>query len=157
VHILHIVFYYPKKGGVIIPLTPYEDKQVFWQRIRDEPKILSLMGWTNATPTEMAKNIILRKPDADLLTASKKQIAIYNAPSRKAGSVHFADCVIEVDITVPIGESKSADLAAKEIIKIMKCTKVNNRQVFVDADLGDYTAPAGFYCHAMRFNFYSSI
>ena len=115
------------------------------------------MGWTNATPVEMAKNIIMRKPDDSVISASKKLISIFNVPSRKTGSVNFADCVVEIDITVPVSESKTADLVAQEIVRIFKDTRINKRSVYVDASLGDYTAPAGFYCYAMRFFYYSHI
>ena len=99
----------------------------------------------------------MRKPTDDVTVASKKLISIFNTPGRKTGSVEFADCVIEVDITVAVGESKTADLVAQEVVRIMHNSTVNNRIVRLDTAMGDAQAPAGFYCHALRFNYFSSI
>lgn len=141
-----------------MPITPSSDKTAVWMRIRGDPEILNLMGWTDATPLELAKSIIKRKATDDVLTASKKLICIYNVPSRKTQSVNFADAVLQVDVMVPSADSDKADKVVEKIIKLLtNGFSLNNRPVLFDAQVGDSAAPTGFYCHSVRFNYFCSI
>lgn len=115
------------------------------------------MGWTKASAVDMAKNIILKDATDEMLTQSKKMISIASAPNRRTSSYAFTNCIVQIKIMVPLNDSKTADLVAQRIVKLFHNTLVNGRLVTLDAALGEYTAPAGLYCHAVRFFYYSHI
>lgn len=142
-----------------MPVTSSQDKKAFWKLIRYDEKILKLMGWDNLKPVEFPKHILLKREVDGLLTAGKKYISIYDVYSRTTSDSFFLDTIKQIDVFVPSEESDIADLVVSRLIKSV-CNgqfKVNNRYPKLDAQVGDTAAPNGFYCHSVRFFYYSTV
>ncbi|MEE1493103.1 MAG: hypothetical protein UGF45_14155 [Massilioclostridium sp.] len=139
-------------------VTPSQDKKAFWKRIRYDPEILRLMGWENVSPVEFPDLILTKRAIPGILKASDRYICIYNTSGKRTYDTAFSSPVMQIDVLVPYQDSDRADRVVERLIPLFtKNFKVNNRYVLFDSQLGDTTAPSGFYCHSVRFFYYTSI
>lgn len=102
-----------------MPITPGEDKQAFYERIRGDPYIIR--QWQIANEADARKKIVLHRQFDDMLTAGTYCMAIFDIPSEEAGGP-FERSGIQVDVIFPAAYQNRADATLRQIIKICKPT-----------------------------------
>lgn len=137
-------------------ITPSEDKDAFWKRIRYDPwmeKSFNLVGKTDAfAATKIRKN---RTVDDTELTGDVRYALIYDIISDAILSPYELSC-IEVDILAPSAAQDWADSKLSQVIALCGVGwSVNGKSVERVTRTGELTSAAGFYKCGARF-YYSS-
>ena len=134
--------------------NPEADKNVIWKTIRDDKTILELIGLKEATPLEIAKQIIKRSTWDDMLT-NEKRICIYFRPSRSSRNEILTNEILQIDVHVPAKQDYIADRIISRIVKLLNNKNLNGVYLKFAGQLGELPTLSGFYCAGVRFDYYN--
>lgn len=116
-------------------------------------KLLDLTGKTNA---EIAKKVIKRSQWSDLVS-SDKRLCVYPLPSRPTGNEILFEEMIEIDCHVPVMEDFKARQVIGRVVTLLKGERINGRYLTFRGQLGELPTATGFYCHGIRFGYFSPL
>lgn len=142
-------------------ITPHEDKDAFWYRIRNDPWIDKRLGLTGMTESGAAAFIRKqRQVDDKELKGNVRFVLIFDPPSNEARGP-FEQSIIQVDVLMAAAHQDRADQILQQIIALCgeqnPCGwKVNGRYVTKVVKVGDLASAAGFYRCGARFYYYSA-
>jgi len=116
--------------------------------------ILELMGLTNAQTIDKAKRII-KKSQYDNLDTDEKRICIYSLPARPTRNSDLFEELIQIDVHTPSSLDNKARQIVGKIVDALNNNRINGRYIKCNGNLGELSTASGFYCHGVRFGFYS--
>lgn len=119
-------------------------------------EILALLDLTGATNTDIGKKIIKRSKWDDLVT-NEKRVCIYSIPSRPTRNSILFEELIEIDCHVPSSLDYKARKIVGKVVDTLNNRSINGRYIYCKGNLGELSTADGFYCHGVRFSYYSPI
>jgi len=134
-----------------LAITPQKDNAVIRKVITTDPYILSLGFSSNDTYNTNTTD--------EKLEANKKQMFIYNSPSRENYSnSETLEVIVQIDISVPIDNSAKANLCAEQIIALLHNYDIGNGSVLkvVSPSPSAMACQSGFFCVGVRFSYFVS-
>lgn len=132
------------------------DLNAIQKMIIGNKEILALLDLATATPVEVAKKII-KKSKWDDLATSEKRICIYSVPSRPTRIDYLFEELIEIDCHVPSTLDYKARQIIGKVVDTLNNKSINGRYVYCKGNLGELSTADGFYCHGVRFGYFSPI
>lgn len=142
-----------------MPITPDQDKDAFYKRIRGDPYVLKVLNLPDNN-TAIAQHIVKRRENIDPLNSQSRYVFIFDVPSSSA-MFPFEQSCMEIDVLCPAAYQFKADLVIEQIVALCgplnECNwEVNGREVTRAVKVGNLAATPGFYRVGVRFYYYSS-
>jgi len=134
-----------------LAIQPSKDKGIIRERILSDTYILSLGFSNNDTYNTNTTD--------EKLESGKKQIFIYNAPSRdNYSNSATVETLVQIDISAPVDHASKADLCAEQIIALMQDYDLGNGSLvsIVSPSPVAIACQSGFYCVGIRLSYYTS-
>ena len=144
------------KGGDFMSYNIDGDLNVIQRMIVNNKDILALLDLTGATNAEIAKRIIKRSKWNDLAT-SDKRLCIYSVPARPTRIDYLFEELIEIDVHVPATSDYKARQIIGKVVDTLNNKNINGRYIKFKGQLGELSTMDGFYCHGVRFGYFSPI
>ncbi len=134
-----------------MPVTPFSDRLAVINIISANPYIKSLGFSRDKIYNTAYTNEKLEK--------DTRQIFVYNANSEEGLSPIYISPVIEVDISVPVGQASKAGLAAEQVIALLSEREINGHTAFelIAPSPVNLPCPFGFECIGLRFRYNATV
>ena len=132
------------------------DLNVIQRMIINNKDILALLDLTGATNAEIAKRIIKRSKWNDLAT-SDKRLCIYSVPARPTRNSIIFEEILEIDCHVPATSDFKARQIIGKVVDTLNNKSINGRYLQAKPQLGELSTMDGFYCHGVRFSYFSPV
>lgn len=134
-----------------MPVTPFSDRLAVIDIISADPYIKSLDFSRDKIYNTAYTNEKLEK--------DTRQIFVYNANSEEGLSPIYISPVIEIDISVPVGQASKAGLAAEQVIALLSEREINGHTAFelIAPSPVNLPCPFGFECIGLRFRYNATI
>lgn len=134
-----------------MPVTPFSDRLAVIDIIAADPYIKSLGFCRDKIYNTAYTNEKLEK--------NTRQIFVYNANSEEGLSPIYISPVIEVDVSVPMGQASAAALAAEQIIALLSTREINGHTAFelIAPSPANLPCQFGFECIGLRFRYNATI
>lgn len=132
------------------------DINAIQKMIINNKEILALMDLSSATPADIAKKIIKRSKWNDLVT-SEKRLCIYFVPARGTRIDYLFEEILEIDCHVPSTQDYKARQIIGKVVDTLNNKSINGRYMQAKPQPGELSTMDGFYCHGVRFGYYSPI
>lgn len=134
-----------------MPVTPFSDRLAVIDIISADPYIKSLGFSRDKIYNTAYTNEKLEK--------DTRQIFVYNANSEEGLSPIYISPVIEIDISVPVGQASKAGLAAEQVIALLSERGINGHTAFELIAPSPVNLPCqfGFECIGLRFRYNATI
>ncbi|HHX60997.1 MAG TPA: hypothetical protein GX707_09850 [Epulopiscium sp.] len=126
------------------------------KKLIDDKEIMKLLDLTGKTNAEIAKKVIKRSQWSDLVS-SDKRLCVYPLPSRPTGNEILFEEMIEIDCHVPVMEDFKARQVIGKVVTLLKGERINGRYLTFRGQLGELPTATGFYCHGIRFGYFSPL
>lgn len=123
--------------------------------IADE-QILLLLNLTGKKPAEIVKRIIC-KSKWNTLVKGERRLCVYFRPSRVLRNQAFTEDVLQFDCHVPADDDLIAYRVMERIKQLFHKSKINNRYLYFDGQLGELPTLPDFFCCGSRFVFNRNI
>lgn len=134
-----------------MPVTPFSDRLAVIDIISADPYIKSLGFSRDKIYNTAYTNEKLEK--------DTRQIFVYNANSEEGLSPIYISPVIEIDISVPVGQASKAALAAEQIIALLSGREIGGHTAFELIAPSPVNLPCqfGFECIGIRFRYNATV
>lgn len=134
-----------------MPVTPFSDRLAVIDIIAADPYIKSLGFSRDKIYNTAYTNEKLEK--------ETRQIFVYNANSEEGLSPIYISPVIEIDISVPVGQASKAALAAEQVIALLSEREINGHTAFELIAPSPVNLPCqfGFECIGLRFRYNATV
>lgn len=134
-----------------MPVTPFSDRLAVIDIIVADPYIKSLGFSRDKIYNTAYTNEKLEK--------DTRQIFVYNANSENGLTPIYISPVIEIDISVPVGQASKAALAAEQIIALLSEREINGHTAFELIAPSPVNLPCqfGFECIGIRFRYNATV
>lgn len=134
-----------------MPVTPFSDRLAVIDIISADPYIKSLGFSRDKIYNTAYTNEKLEK--------DTRQIFVYNANSENGLTPIYISPVIEIDISVPVGQASKAALAAEQIIALLSEREINGHTSFELIAPSPVNLPCqfGFECIGIRFRYNATV
>lgn len=134
-----------------MPVTPFSDRLAVIDIIAADPYIKSLDFSRDKIYNTAYTNEKLEK--------DTRQIFVYNTNSEEGLSPIYISPVIEVDISVPVGQASKAALAAEQVIALISEREINGHTAFelIAPSPVNLPCPFGFECIGLRFRYNATV
>lgn len=134
-----------------MPVTPFSDRLAVIDIISADPYIKSLGFSRDKIYNTAYTNEKLEK--------DTRQIFVYNANSENGLTPIYISSVIEIDISVPVGQASKAALAAEQIIALLSEREINGHTAFELIAPSPVNLPCqfGFECIGIRFRYNATV
>lgn len=134
-----------------MPITPFSDRLAVVNIIAGDPYIQSLGFCRDKIYNTAYTNEKLEK--------DTRQIFVFNAQSDEGRNPIYISPVIEVDISVPVGLSSKACLAAEQVIALLLGREINGHTAFEVIAPSPVNLPCqfGFECIGIRFRYNATV
>ena len=132
------------------------DLNVIQRMIINNKEILALLDLTGATNAEIGSRIIKRSKWSDL-TSSDKRLCIYFVPARPTRNSIIFEEIIEIDCHVPATSDFKARQIIGKVVDTLNNKSINGRYLQAKPQLGELSTMDGFYCHGVRFSYFSPV
>lgn len=132
-------------------ITPQQDNAKIRSVILNDAYILSL-GFNNLDTYNT-------NTTDEKLVSGKKQIFIYNSPSRdNYSNSETLEVLVQIDISVPVEKGSIANLCAEQIIALLHNYDIGNGSVLkvVSPSPSAMACQSSFYCVGVRFSYFVS-
>lgn len=137
-------------------LTPKEDKQAFWNRIRNDPWIEKSINLKDKTIVEASHAIRQQRTIDDAeLDGKIRAILIFDVASNELIGPYETSCV-QIDVLAPSSAQSWADGILSQICALCGVGwPVNGREIAKIVSVGELTSASGYYRCGARFYYYS--
>ena len=134
-----------------MPVTPFSDRLAVIDIIAADPYIKSLGFSRDKIYNTAYTNEKLEK--------DTRQIFVYNANSENGLTPIYISPVIEIDISVPVGQASKAALAAEQIIALLSGCEIGGHTSFELIAPSPVNLPCqfGFECIGIRFRYNATV
>lgn len=134
-----------------MPITPFSDRLAVKDIIAGDPYIQSLGFCRDKIYNTAYTNEKLEK--------DTRQIFVFNANSEDGNTPIYISPVIEVDVSVPVGQASKAALAAEQIIALISGREINGHTAFEVIAPSPVNLPCqfGFECIGIRFRYNATV
>lgn len=134
-----------------MPVTPFSDRLAVIDIIAADPYIKSLGFIRDKIYNTAYTNEKLEK--------NTRQIFVYNANSEEGLSPIYISPVIEIDVSVPVGQASKAALAAEQVIALLSEREINGHTAFelIAPSPVNLPCPFGFECIGLRFRYNATV
>ncbi|MCI5904564.1 MAG: hypothetical protein MRZ61_05430 [Oscillospiraceae bacterium] len=134
-----------------MPVTPFSDRLAVIDIIVADPYIKSLGFSRDKIYNTAYTNEKLEK--------DTRQIFVYNANSENGLTPIYISPVIEIDISVPVGQASKAALAAEQIIALLSGCEIGGHTSFELIAPSPVNLPCqfGFECIGIRFRYNATV
>lgn len=134
-----------------MPVTPFSDRLAVIDIISADPYIKSLGFSRDKVYNTAYTNEKLEK--------DTRQIFVYNANSEEGLSPIYISPVIEIDVSVPVGQASKAALAAEQVIALLSEREINGHTAFelIAPSPVNLPCPFGFECIGLRFRYNATV
>ena len=134
-----------------MPVTPFSDRLAVIDIIAEDPYIQRLGFSRDRIYNTAYTNEKLEK--------DTRQIFVFNANSEDGNTPIYISPVIEVDVSVPVGQASKAALAAEQIIALLLGREIGGHTAFELIAPSPVNLPCqfGFECIGIRFRYNATV
>ncbi len=134
-----------------MPITPFSDRLAVIDIIAGDPYIKNL-GFER-------EKIYNTSYTNEKLEKDTRQIFVYNTNSENGDIDIYISPVIEIDISVPVGQASKACLAAEQIIALLSGREINGHTACELIAPSPVNLPCqfGYECIGLRFRYNATI
>jgi len=130
--------------------NPSSDLSAIQTILNTDATILSLLDLTRKSDVEITKRIIKRSKWDDLAN-NDRRLCMFFRPARKVQNLEFNEEVLELDCHVPATLDYVAYKVNERAYLLLHKTKVNNRYLYFDGQLGELPTMPSFFCAGSKY------